>query len=98
MLERSEERETETETEREREERERRERPRETDRETERETERQRERLTDNLPQERVSISVGNNAGRYQIGKPQGETVSKDTGSTTSAVYTNMFPHRRIKY
>ena len=40
----------------------------------------ERERVNDKDPQERVSISVGNkgnNAERYQIGKPQGETVSQ---------------------
>ena len=39
-------------------------------------------------PQERVSIiaeKIGNHAERYQIGNPQGETVSKDIGSRTSA-------------
>ena len=55
-----------------------------------------RERVNER-PQERVSISLrkqGNNAERYQIGKPQGETKSKDIGSRTSAVYTNVFPHK----
>ena len=57
-----------------------------------------RERLNDDRPQERVSISAGSNAERYQIGKPRGETVSKDIGSRASAVYTNVFPHSRIEY
>ena len=61
----------------------------------------ERERVNDKDPQERVSISVGNkgnNAERYQIGKPQGETVSKDIGSRTSAVYTNVFHYKSIEY
>ena len=56
-----------------------------------------RERVNDERSQERVSIRIekkGNNAERWQIGKPQGETLSKDIGSRTSAVYTNEFPHK----
>ena len=57
---------------------------------------RERERVNER-PQERVSISVEKirkHAERYQIGKPQGETVSKDIGSRTSAIYMNVFPHK----
>ena len=63
--------------------------------------ERSEERVNDKRPRKRVSISVEkikNKAERHQIGKPQEETVSKDIGSRTSAVYTNVFPHKLIKY
>ena len=56
-----------------------------------------RERVNDERSQERVSIRIekkGNNAERWQIGNPQGETLSKDIGSRTSAVYTNECPHK----
>ena len=48
-----------------------------------------RERVNDERPQERMSIVLrkqGNNTERYQIGKPQAETVFKDIGSRISAV------------
>ena len=49
----------------------------------------ERQNGCDDRSPERVSISVEktrNNAERYQIRKPQGETVSMDIGSRTSAV------------
>ena len=60
-----------------------------------------RERVNVERPQESVSISVEKirkECRKIPIRKLQGETVSKDIGSRTSAVYTNVFSHKWIEY
>ena len=56
-----------------------------------------RERVNDECPQERVNISVEKirkECRKRPHGEPQRETVSKDIGSRTLAVYMNVFPHK----